>query len=450
MEERLEKRYGLFTAICMVVGIVIGSGIFFKTESVLTVTGGDAMTGVLGLIIVGVIMFICAYAFSIMAQKYEKVNGLVDYAEVAAGERYAYYLGWFSTFIYTPAITSVLGWLSARYTCVLFGFENPVTGPECMLLAGVYLVASYTINTLSPALAGKLQVTGTVVKLIPLLLMAVVGTIVGLGNGQLASNFAAASTSAAGGASGGLMTAIVALAFAYEGWILTTTINAELKDSKKNLPIALMLGSVIVVAVYVFYYLGICGAISIEELMATSSQQAFINTFGNVFGTLLTVFIIISCACTMHGLMLASVRNMYSIAARGHGPMPEVFSRIDPATNMPNNSCVMGLLLSLIFLAYFYGANLAPTPWFGWFCFDSSELPIVTLYAFYIPVFASMMKDKSEGVFKRYIVPVAAIACCFLIIYAAFVAHGKAIPAYLIIFAVVMLAAVPFYKKKAA
>ena len=50
MENKLTKKYGLFTAICMVVGIVIGSGIFFKTEAVLSTTGGNVLTGVLGLL----------------------------------------------------------------------------------------------------------------------------------------------------------------------------------------------------------------------------------------------------------------------------------------------------------------------------------------------------------------------------------------------------------------
>lgn len=460
MENKLTKKYGLFTAICMVVGIVIGSGIFFKTESVLAATGGDAMTGVLGLIIVGAIMMICSYAFSIMAQKHEKVNGIVDYAEVTLGEKYAYYVGWFMTTIYYPSITSVLAWLSARYTCVLIGFENPVTGPECLILAGLFLAAGYALNALSPVLAGKFQVSGTVIKLIPLLLMAVVGTIIGMGNGQLANNFTATVESQA--QSGGLLMAVVALAFAYEGWIIATSINAELKNSKRNLPIALTLGSIIVVAVYVLYYLGICGAISIDELMASSSQQAFINTFGGFIGSLLTVFIIISCACTMNGLMLGCVRGMYSIAARGYGPNPKVFAQVDKYTNMPTNSSIIGLLVCFAWLVYFYGANLT-SGWFGLFCFDSSELPIITLYGMYIPIFLKMMKDKSQNFAKRFLIPaLAAISSAFMV-GAAIYSHGFAkffaakeagggftFPAlfYLIVFAVVMLIGACYAKKQ--
>ena len=49
-----------------------------------------------------------------MAQKYIKVNGIVDYAEATVGGKYGYYVGWFMSTIYYPTLTSVLSWLSAR------------------------------------------------------------------------------------------------------------------------------------------------------------------------------------------------------------------------------------------------------------------------------------------------------------------------------------------------
>ena len=116
--DKLQKRYGLLTAICMVVGIVIGSGVFFKAQTILQKTGGNMPLGILAWIIGGVIMLTCLLAFSVMAQKFEKVNGIVDYAEACVGSKYAYYVGWFLTIIYYPCLTSVLSWLSARYTLV--------------------------------------------------------------------------------------------------------------------------------------------------------------------------------------------------------------------------------------------------------------------------------------------------------------------------------------------
>lgn len=167
----------------MVVGIVIGSGVFFKAQTILQKTGGNMPLGILAWIIGGVIMLTCLLAFSVMAQKFEKVNGIVDYAEACVGSRYAYYIGWFLSIIYYPCLTSVLAWLSARYTLVFITSVAPnfpllglgaaagaetILGPECMSLAMFYLCCAYAVNALSPKLAGKLQVSTTIIKLIPL------------------------------------------------------------------------------------------------------------------------------------------------------------------------------------------------------------------------------------------------------------------------------------------
>ena len=75
---QLSRKYGLFTAICMVVGIVIGSGVFFKAQTILQKTGGDMPMGILAWLIGGAIMLVCLLTFSFMGQKYERVNGLVQ------------------------------------------------------------------------------------------------------------------------------------------------------------------------------------------------------------------------------------------------------------------------------------------------------------------------------------------------------------------------------------
>ena len=125
METKLERKYGLFTAICMVVGIVIGSGVFFKAQTILEKTEGNMPLGILAWVIGGIIMMVCLLTFSFMGQKYERVNGLVDYAEATVGPRYGYFMGWFSATIYFPAMTSVLAWVSARYTLVFITSAFP-------------------------------------------------------------------------------------------------------------------------------------------------------------------------------------------------------------------------------------------------------------------------------------------------------------------------------------
>jgi len=448
VETKLSKKYGLLTAIAMVVGIVIGSGVFFKAEKVLTATGGNLPLGILAWIIGGAIMIVCSYTFSIMATRYEYVNGIVDYAEVSLGKKYGYYIGWFMSTIYYPTLTAALAWVSARYTCVLFGFS--IVGPEAMAITCFYLVASYALNALSPVLAGKFQVATTTIKLIPLYLMAIIGTIVGLSTGMTIENFTTVTKEVSTG--NALFTAIVATAFAYEGWIIATSINAELKDSKKNLPKALVIGSLIVVATYILYYVGLSGAVSNQVLMESGekgAKLAFETIFTKVGGTGLFVFVVISCLGTLNGLMLGCTRGFYALAAREVGPVPEVYKQVDKTTNMPTNSAILGLLFCGVWLLYFYGSQLTESSWFGFFNFDMTELPIVTIYAAYIPIFLAIIKKGNDlDAFKRYVAPILAICGCLFMIVAACFAHKIAVVWYLITFVVIMIIGSFFYKTK--
>ncbi len=461
MSNQLERKYGLFTAICMVVGIVIGSGVFFKAQTILTKTGGDMPLGILAWIIGGAIMLVCLLTFSFMGQKYERVNGLVDYAEATVGPRYGYYMGWFSATIYFPAMTSVLAWVSARYTLVFITSANPnfpmtipaaeggcVIGPECMALTLFYLCAIYALNALSPKLAGKFQTSTTVIKLIPLGLMAVVGLIYGIVSGTLEQNFVSNAV-VADVSNTPLFTAVCATAFAYEGWIIATSINAEIKDSKRNLPLALTLGGIIIAAVYILYYIGVAGGASNQQLIDQGATVAFTNIFGGVLGNILNLFIVISCLGTTNGLMLGCSRCMYSMAARNEGPSPKVYRQLDEQTNMPTNSAVFALLVTAAWFLYFYSSNLAGI-WSGPFVFDSSELPIITIYLMYFPILIQWMrKEKDQDVVRRFVLPILALCGSGFMILACIMSHGIACLWYLIVFAVIMGIGAIFDRKKA-
>ena len=450
MSNKLERKYGLFTAICMVAGIVIGSGVFFKAQDILIKTGGNMPLGILAWAIGGAIMLACLLSFSFMGQKYERVNGLVDYAEATVGPRYGYYMGWFIATIYFPSMTAILAWVSARYTMEFLCSANPnfpmtipanqggcIVGPECMAITLFYMCAIYSINALSPKLAGKLQTSTTIIKLIPLALMAVVGMIYGLISGTLQENFVTTAQVAAT-SQNPLFAAVCATAFAYEGWIIATSINAEIHDSKKNLPKALTIGGIIIVAVYLFYYIGVAGGATNQQLIDSGATVAFTNIFGGFLGNVLNLFIVVSCLGTCNGLMLGCSRGMYSLAARGKGPKPHIYGEVDELTNMPHNSAMFALLVSAAWFLYFYCSNLAGM-WSGAFVFDPSELPIITIYAMYIPIMVQWLrKEKDQSTVRRFVLPSLAIVGCSFMVFACATSHRMACVWYLIVFAVIM------------
>ncbi len=447
--EKLTKKYGLITAICMVVGIVIGSGVFFKAGKVLKNTGANMGSSLLVVAIVGAIMIICSYVFATLSTRYEKINGVVDYAEAMLGKRFAYYVGWFMTTMYYPIITSTLAWVSAQYTVILLGLD--ISSGSHLAIATFYMIMGYGVNSLAPKIAGKFQVSTTVIKLIPLFIMGIVGTIIGLINGTTLESFRVTLDSVGDTAiSNNIFGAIVAFAFAYEGWIIATSINSELKNSKKNLYVALFFGAIIVVAVYMLYFLGLSGVLSTEEIITSGDNlpiQAFSRLFNSsVMGTIVMVFVIISCLGTMNGVMLGCCRGMYSLSARNEGPLPKVFSQIDKKTNMPHNSAIIALVFSAIWLLqwqlFFFdnvmGANSIPS----FLCWEADEICIITLYAFYVPIFIAMMvKCKDLNPFKRFVMPILATLCCVFMCYCAYdtyKANGQ-IWSYLVTFAVIMI-----------
>ncbi|MBQ5760213.1 MAG: APC family permease [Clostridia bacterium] len=455
---KLERKYGLFTAICMVVGIVIGSGVFFKAQTILTKTGGDMPLGILAWIIGGAIMLACLMSFSFMSQKYERVNGLVDYAEALVGPKYGYFMGWFIAVIYFPAMTSVLSWVSARYTLVAITSAFPgfpmtipadqggcIIGPECMVLTLFYMAVCYGLNALSPKLAGKAQTSTTIIKMIPLALMAVAGLVVGLSSGMLQQNFAAPAPNVEPVANP-LFAAVCATAFAYEGWIIATSLNAEIKDSKKNLPRALVIGGLVIMATYLFYYIGVAGGATNQELIDKGATVAFTNIFGGFLGNILNLFIAISCLGTTNGLMMATSRSIYALAARGQGPKPETFGQLDPHTNMPTNASILSLMIVAAWFLYFYCSNLAGL-WSGPFVFDSSELPIITVYTMYAPIFVQWMrKEKDESTLRRFILPGLAVIGSIFMVVACIFGHGMACFWYLLVFAAIMALGMRWYK----
>ena len=78
MNNELKKTLGLSAALSTVIGVVIGSGVFFKAQTILDKTDGNVMIGILAWVIGGINMLICALTFAILASRHGKINGLID------------------------------------------------------------------------------------------------------------------------------------------------------------------------------------------------------------------------------------------------------------------------------------------------------------------------------------------------------------------------------------
>lgn len=438
--EKLQKKYGLFTGIAMVVGIVIGSGVFLKAGKVLKLSGGNLLISLTAWLIGGLIMITSGFCFAVFANKVKKYNGVIDYVELASNEKVGYGLAWLITTLYYPTIASIVSVFASAYFVDLVGLSDVILGEsvgsifqllgswQVYLIGFVFITLFSVLNYFAPRIAGKFQVSATVIKLIPIFVIAILGLFASLfvNGGGIIKAFTEPGTGENVVMNFG--EAVKTTAFAYEGWVCATIINAELKDSKKNLPRALVGGTIVIVIFYILYYIGVSACVSFEDggyyvgntAAIISDANAPLIIFDNVLGIvgkkIFTIFIMISCLGTTNGVTMACARGMYTMACRGLGPVPEKMSVLNKKTNMPFLSCLIGYLCSVILLVLWYLANTGVSVFKYLGNMDTTVCALI--YGAYIIMFVYMIRNfKQLNFFQRYVMPIVAIiGCSFFIL----------------------------------
>ena len=150
--------------------------------------------------------------------------------------------------------------------------------------------------------------------------------------------------------------------------------------------------------IYLFYYVGIAGAVPNAVMMERGehgARLAFSTIFGQAGGTILFVFVLISCLGTCNGLMMGCTRGFYALAARGTGPKPQVLSQVDPSTGMTSNAAAAGLLAC----AFWGPTSISAASKIIWApsALIPPRSPIITLYAMYLPHLPGLHAGSQGG-----------------------------------------------------
>lgn len=454
----IKKQYGIWTGIAMVVGIVIGSGVFLKAGGVLKLAGGNLKLSILAWFIGGLIMITSSFCFAVFATKVTKYNGVVDYVEVASNEKIGYSLAWMSTSFYYPIVASIVALFAGSYFFKMIGLNIGLTDWQNFLFAFGIITLVVIMNYLSPIIASRFQISATVVKLIPILLIAIGGLFASLivGNDYGIIN---AFKNNAEGYELNFGEAVKKTAFAYEGWVCATAINAELKDSKKNLPKALVGGTIAILVFYIVYYVSLSAILGNEANIIQDEKApivAFQKMFGTIGGSIFTFFIMISCLGTVNGVTMGCCRGMYTMSCRGQGIAPEKFSKIGKNKNISFLSCIYGYGCILLMLLVWYLAM--HNVWIFGHLGSMDEIICAIIYAIYITMYIFIMKNFKElNVVKRFILPgLAIIGSLFFTICGTglyqLITTGKTnslidFLVFLVLFIILMLPSLFFYHK---
>lgn len=437
------KKYGLFTSITMIIGIVIGSGIFFKADDVLGYTNGNVILGIVIFCIAAIAIIFGSLSISQLATRTDNPGGIICYAEEFVNKETGAAFGWFQTFLYLPSIIAVVSWVAGVFICQLFNIGEGIINPYTIGLVVIFLW--YLINTLSAKFGGYFQNIAMIIKLIPLVLFAILGLVKGNVTEVLKTDIDTIKTAGVGL---GILSAFGPIAFSFDGWIVSTSISHEIKDSKRNLPIALIVSPIIILLAYILYFIGISIFVGPEQVLAlgdASVNQMANELFGPTGAKIILIFVIISVLGTVNGLILGMIRMPYSLGIRNMIPFSKNLSKQNKNLNdMPLNSGIFSLLVTLVWYLIHYITKKNGMQG------DVSEIAICISYLNYCILYGVIIKLAIKGEIKNkimgYFVPIMAMIGSFIILLAGL--NNPLFIYYLLICFIVMITGYFYYKNK--
>ena len=382
--KQLQKNLGIAAALSTVVGMVIGGGVFFKPQAVYTLTGGAPGLGILAWIIAGIMTITAGLTAAEVSAAIPKTGGMMVYIEEIYGKKLGFLTGWMQTVLFFPATAAAIAVMFGQQAAILL--NNPsIVMPMSI---GVILLVGI-LNTFGSKTSGTIQTVSTVCKLIPLVLIIVFGFIKGSGDNPVMNPLVAEGISPMG-IIGQLLVAIL---FAYDGWINVGAIAGEMKNPGKDLPKAIIGGLSIVMAINVVINLAYLWVLPASELAQYASPASIVaeKIFGPVGGKLINVGILVSVFGCLNGYLLTGPRIPYTLA--NQKLLPATFGKLNK-NGVPANATLFMVVLSVIY-ALSGQFNLL------------SDLSMFAIWAFYTLTFIGVIKlRKTQPDLKRpYKVP---------------------------------------------
>lgn len=387
MQGKLRKELGLVSAMAIVVGMVIGSGIFMKPGKVLAASG-DSTMGLLAWILGGIITLAAGLTVAELGVQIPKTGGLYAYLDEVYGRVWGYLFGWVQTIIYGPATTAALGLYFSSLIIPFLSFDTQYKLP---IAIAIVMFMSF-VNCLPAKYGGMIQSVATAAKLIPIILIAVFGLL--KGNNQIlgVSSFAVGDSGTVN-----LGMAILATLWAYDGWVGVSYVAGEMKNPAKQLPQAIIIGLGLVMLAYIAVntaMLHILSADKIVQLGSGAAGSAATWLFGGFGGRLVNIGIIISVFGALNGYILTSARVPYAMAIRGQLPAHTTISKLHPTWGTPINALILQVLLAIIMMGLGDPDRL-------------TDIAMFILWVFYILAFVAVfiMRKRHPKAKRSYSVP---------------------------------------------
>ncbi len=314
----LKRSLRLFDGLAMVVGIVVGAGIFRTPGLVANQLGRPWLTFV-AWVLGGALAFLGALIFAELATRFPRAGGKYVYAREAFGPRAAFVIGAVEGLALYPAAIAAIGVAAAEFLARLArwpggGHVSPLLGPA--------LVALFTAINLTGVATGRwVQNLVTAAKILALGGVVVIGFATGGGHG---AGWHGALAGAPRGVAlwGALAVAFQSVIWTYYGSVEAAKIAEEIVDPERTLPRVFLLGIAVVAALYLLLNAAFLHVLPFEQVAASNlvAGDVAVAIFGASGGTVITVLALLVVLASLNGNVFVTPRVLFGLAREGLAP----------------------------------------------------------------------------------------------------------------------------------
>jgi len=339
----LPRRLGVWSAVAVLVGSTIGSGIFRVPSSVAEATGAVGAASLLW-ILGGVIAVAGALTIAELAAMYPRSGGVFVYIREAWGPLPAFLFGWTELIVIRPSALGAIAMLFAEYTRT---FLPDLTELHVRIIAGATIALLALTNYRSLLWAAVIENTTTAAKVLALVGLAAVAFIFGdFARGALAGPISFSPLSW-----GGFGVALIAVMWAYDGWADLTFIAGEVKDPGRTLPRALLGGVAIIMVVYLAVNLAYLFVLTLDEMAGSSLVAADTATriFGRAGAAVVGSLVMLSAFGALTGSMMTGPRIFWAMADDRLFFKP--IAAVHPKFGTPHVAIMLAALLGILYVS---------------------------------------------------------------------------------------------------
>lgn len=308
--ERLPRRLGVWSAVAVLVGSTIGSGIFRVPSVVATDVGA---LGAIALIwIIGALVALFgALTLAELASIFPRSGGIYVFLREAYGPVPAFLFGWTELLVIRPSALGGIAMVFATYAANVFGIGEG----SHRIIAAIAIIILALANIKSSVWAANIVNVTTGAKVLALAAIAVIAFVFGnASTGALTGPLSFTPLSW-----GGFGVALIAVMWTYDGWADLTFVAGEVKDPERTMPRALLVGTLLIVVLYLFVNLAYLYVLPINEMAASKlvAADAARKIFGAAGAAVMSAIVMVSAFGGLSGSTLTGPRILYAMADDG-------------------------------------------------------------------------------------------------------------------------------------